>query len=321
MDRITSMRVFVRAATDGSLSAAARHLGMSPAMATKHVNALEARLGVKLFHRSTRRLALTEAGNDYLEACRRILPEIDEADAAAASRRVTASGLLRMNVPLSFGHCFVAPLMPSFSQRHPEVTVELGLSDAGLDLVAGNWDLAIRIGRLADSPLQARKLGDSPMRVCASPGYLGRRGVPRRVAELIQHNCLGYTLSGTQGRDSWRFGANGELRVPVAGNLLANNGDALVAAAVRDQGIIYQPEFIVRTALARGELVMLELDKPPVELGGIHVLYPPDRRPPAKVRVMIDHLVEAFAATSEGGAAHSSGSNATAGAGGDHIAG
>lgn len=294
MDRITSMRVFVRAAADGSLSAAARHLGMSPAMATKHVNALEARLGVKLFHRTTRRLTLTEAGGNYLDACQRILPEIDEAEAAAASQRAKATGLLRMNVPLSFGRCFVAPLIPGFSRRHPEVTVELGLSDAELDIIAGGWDLAIRIGRLADSPLQARRLGDSPMLVCASPGYLDERGVPRRVAELIQHNCLGYTLTATQGRKHWAFGTGGEVRVPVGGNLMANNGDALLAAAVHGQGIIYQPKFIVAAALERGALVALELDRPPVNLGGIHVLYPRDRRPPAKVRVMIDYLAEAF---------------------------
>ena len=295
MDRITSMRVFVRAASDGSLSAAARHLGMSPAMATKHVNALEARLGVKLFHRSTRRLTLTEAGSDYLDACLRILPEIDEAETAAASQRVKASGLLRMNVPLSFGRCFVAPLMPEFCRRHPEVAVELGLSDAELDIIAGSWDLAIRIGRLDDSPLQARRLGDSEMKVCAAPAYLDQRGVPRRVAELVQHNCLGYTLSRSQGRQHWAFGVDGEVRVPVSGNLMANNGDALLAAALHGQGIIYQPQFIVADALASGELLALDLDKPPVALGGIHVLYPPDRRPPAKVRVMIDYLVEAFA--------------------------
>ena len=294
MDRVTSMRVFVRAATDGSLSSAARHLGMSPAMATKHTNALEARLGVKLFHRTTRRLSLTEAGNNYLEACQRILPEIDEAEAAAASQRVKATGLLRMNLPLSFGNRFIAPLIPEFSRRHPEVNIELGLSDAELDLLAGNWDLAVRIGHLADSPLQARHLGDSAMRVCAAPAYLDQRGVPRRVAELTQHNCLSYTLSARQGRQQWAFGADGEHRVPVQGNLTANNGDALLAAAVRGQGIVYQPHFIVGEAVARGELVVLALDKPPVQLGGIHVLYPPDRRPPAKVRVMIDYLAEVF---------------------------
>ncbi len=295
MDRITSMRVFVRAAAGGSLSAAARHSGMSPAMATKHVNALEARLGVKLFHRTTRRLALTEAGGNYLEACQRILAEIDEADAAAASQRIKASGLLRMNVPLSFGSRFIAPLMPEFARVHPEVRVELGLSDALLDVIADSWDLAIRIGRLADSPLQARRLGDSAMRICAAPAYLDRRGVPRRVAELAQHNCLSYTLSSMQDSRHWAFGVRGEFRVEVSGDLLANNGDALLAAAVGGQGVIYQPDFIVGEALERGDLVVLDLDKPVMELGGIHVLYPPDRRPPAKVRVMIDYLAEAFA--------------------------
>ena len=297
MDRITSMRVFVRAASAGSLSAAGRHPGMSPAMATKHVNALEARLGVKLFHRTTRRLSLTEAGSDYLEACQRILPEIDEAEAAATSQRIKASGLLRMNVPLSFGTRFIAPLIADFSQRHPEVKVELGLSDAQLDLIAGSWDLAIRIGRLADSPLQSRRLGDSCMMVCAAPDYLDQRGIPRTVGELAQHNCLSYTLSAMQDSRQWAFGAQGEVRVPINGDLLANNGDALLAAAIAGQGIIYQPHFIVGEAVDRGELVVLELDKPVVELGGIHVLYPPDRRPPAKVRVMIDYLAQMFEQT------------------------
>ena len=295
MDRVTSMRVFARAAADGSLSAAARHLGMSPAMATKHVNALEARLGVKLFHRSTRQLALTEAGSNYLEACLRILPDIDEAEAAATSQRIKATGLLRMNVPLSFGSRFVAPLIPEFSHRHPEVRVELGLSDAHLDLIAGSWDLAIRIGRLSDSPMQARRLGDSAMQVCAAPAYLDRRGIPRRIAELAQHNCLSYTLSAMQDSKHWSFGAQGEFKAAISGDLLANNGDALLAAAIGGQGIIYQPHFIVGEALERGELVELKLDKPVVELGGIHVLYPPDRRPPAKVRVMIDYLAETVA--------------------------
>lgn len=298
MDRITSMRVFVQAAHAGSLSAAARHLGMSAAMATKHVNALEARLGVKLFQRTTRRLSLTEAGSHYLDACQRILPDIDEAEAVAASQRIKATGLLRMNVPLSFGSRFVAPLIAEFCRRHPEVTVELGLSDTQLDLIAGHWDLAIRIGRLADSPLQTRQLGDSAMVVCAAPSYLKQRGVPRTINELVQHNCLSYTLSATQSSKRWAFGVQGEVKVPVSGNLLANNGDALLAAAVAGQGIIYQPHFIVGEALAQGELVALTLDKPLIPLGGIHVLYPPDRRPPAKVRVMIDYLAEVFATKS-----------------------
>lgn len=294
LDRITGMRVFTSAASAGSLSAAARHLGLSPAMATKHVDALEARLGVKLFHRSTRRLNLTAAGSSYLEACLRILPEIDEAEASVASQRVDASGLLRMNVPLAFGTRFIAPLMPEFSRRHTAVKVELGLTDSQVDLIEGSWDMAVRIGRLTDSPLQARRLADCPMLVCASPGYLARHGVPRRVGDLSRHNCLGYSLSALLSGREWAFGSAAEVRVPIQGNLVANNGAALVAAAVGDQGLIYQPQFIVAAALKRGDLVVVELDQPPLGLGGIHVVYPPDRRPPAKVRAMIDYLVEAF---------------------------
>jgi len=294
LDRITSMRVFVRAASAGSLSAAARHLGMSPAMATKHVDALEARLGVKLFHRSTRRLSLTEAGSSYLDACQRILPDIDEAEASVASQRVEATGLLRMNVPLSFGTRFVAPLMPAFSRRHPAVQVELGLNDSQIDLLDGGWDMAVRIGWLEDSLLQARRLADCTMLVCAAPRYLDERGVPRRVVELAQHNCLGYSLSTLVGSKHWTFGRAADVRIAVSGDLIANNGEALLAAAIGGQGLIYQPQFIVASALRSGELVALELDHPCISPGGIYAVYPPERRPPAKVRVMIDHLLQAF---------------------------
>lgn len=296
MDRITSMRVFVRAASAGSISAAARHIGMSAAMAAKHIDTLELRLGVKLFHRTTKRqsLTLTEAGGEYLEACQRILADLDEAEAAVSSQRIKASGLLRMNVPVSFGNRLIAPLLPEFSRLYPEVKIELGLSDAQHDLIAGNWDLAIRIGRLEDSLLKTRRLGANCMQICASPDYLNRRGVPRKISDLTQHNCLSYTLSNMQNSQYWAFGKKGEFQVPIVGDLVANSGDALLAAAIAGQGIIYQPDFIVCDAVTQGKLVDLTLDKPTMELGGIHVLYPPDRHPPAKVRVMIDYLVEAF---------------------------
>ena len=296
MDRISSMRVFVRAASVGSISAAARHIGMSAAMATKHIDALELRLGVKLFHRTTKRrsLTLTEAGNHYLDACERILADIDETEAAVSSQRIKANGLLRMNIPVSFGSRFIAPRILEFSHRHPEVKIELGLSDAQLDIISGSWDLAIRIGQLKDSPLKTRRLGDSFMRVCASPDYLDNRGIPRSANDLTQHNCLSYTLSGMQNSEHWAFGKRGEYKVPISGDLVANSGDALLAAAVAGQGVIYQPHFIVGEALNQGKLVDLVLDKPVMDIGGIHVIYPPDRHPPAKVRVMIDYLVEVF---------------------------
>jgi DNA-binding transcriptional LysR family regulator len=257
-----------------------------------------ARLGVKLLHRSTRRLTLTDAGTDYLEACRRILQELDEAESEVAAQRVEAVGRLRMNVPLSFGVRFIAPLLPAFHRRYPKVEVELGLSDAQHGLIQEGWDLAIRIGHLADSSLKARRLGDCPMRVCAAPDYLERYGTPGGVAELSGHNCLSYTLSPSQREGTWSFGREGDIQVPVQGDLKANNGDALLVAALGGQGVIYQPNFIVGEALARGTLVALELDQPTLDLGGLHVLFLPDRRPPAKVRAMIDYLVEAFAQSS-----------------------
>ncbi|MGO1501478.1 MAG: LysR family transcriptional regulator [Marinobacter sp.] len=295
LDRLTGMRVFIQAAEHGSLSAAGRTLGISPAMATKHMDALEARLGVKILHRTTRKLSLTDAGTDYLEVCRRILQELDEAEAEVAIQRTQAIGRMRLNVPLSFGTRFIAPLLPEFGRRYPRVDVELGLSDAQHDLIRERWDLAIRVGHLADSSLKACRLGNCPMRLCASPEYLARHGTPHRVAELSEHNCLSYTLSPLQGKGTWAFGHGGDTRVPVRGNLIANNGDALLAAALQGQGIIYQPNFIVGDALASGDLIALELDQPPIDLGGLFVLFPPDRKPPAKVRAMIDYLVECFA--------------------------
>lgn len=294
MDRLTGMQVFVRAVADGSLSAAARELGMSAAVATKHLDALEAHLDVKLLHRTTRRLTLTEAGSEYLDACQRLLPEIEEAEAAATSQHVEVKGLLRISMPLSFGSRYIVPLIPVFSLRHPALRIELGLNDSVVDLLDGGWDLAIRIGRLNDSPLRVRKLDDCPQLVCAAPSYLDRRGVPRRVADLTQHNCLGYTLSSWAGGREWVFGADGQIRVPINGDLAANNGEALLAAAIAGQGLIYQPLFIVADALESGALIALELDQPTHDVGGVYAVYPPDRRPPAKVRAMLDYLIEAF---------------------------
>ena len=299
MDRITSLRVFARAAAVGSLSAAARQFDMSPAMAAKHVNALEARLGVTLLHRSTRRLALTDAGASYLDAVQRILAELDEADAAATSQRRLATGLLRLNAPQVYGLRHIAPLLPAFSQAHPAVTLELGLSDAVVDLVAQRWDLAVRIGAMHDDSLQARRLGDCQLVLCAAPAYLEARGVPRRVADLAQHNCLGYTLSSTNGPAQWCFGEGGRVRQKVQGNLRANSGEALLAAALGGQGLIYEPSFIVGEAVARGALQALALEQPARDLGGIHVVWPAARHTPAKVRAMIDFLVQRLGAQPE----------------------
>ena len=294
MDRLTSLRVFALAAQAGTLSGAARVLGISPAMATKHVDALEAQLGVKLLHRTTRKLTLTDVGEAYLDAVQRILAELDEADASASAQRTLATGLLRLNTPLAFGVRHIAPLMPPFNQAHPAITVELGMTDAVVNLVDGRWDLAVRIGSMHDDSLQARRLGNCHMVLCAAPAYLDAHGLPRSVADLAQHNCLGYTLSATNGPSLWRFGRDGSVRQPIQGNLRANSGDALRAAAVGGQGLVYEPSFIVGDDVAQGRLQALTLDHPARDLGGIHAVWPANRHPPAKVRAMVDFLVQSL---------------------------
>jgi DNA-binding transcriptional LysR family regulator len=296
LDRITGMQIFVRVAALGSLSAAARSLGISQTMATKHVGAIEERLGVKLLHRTTRRLTLTEAGRRYLESAERILVEVEEAEAAASAERVEVQGMLRVNAPLSFGFREVAPLMAEFTHRHPAVTVDLGLNDRFVDLIEEGWDVAVRIGRLRDSTMVARRIAPCRLVVCGSPSYFAERGTPRTVAELSEHNCLGYTLSQALGPSEWSFGIDGKVKMPIKGNLRVNNGDALVAAAVAGQGIIYEPTFVASDELRAGRLVPLILDHPLLELPGIFAVYPSNRHPPAKVRAFVDFLAQRFGA-------------------------
>jgi DNA-binding transcriptional LysR family regulator len=293
LDRLTGLEVFAKVAAAGSLSSAARAMGLSQTMVTKHIAALEARLGVKLFHRTTRRLSLTESGRSYLEASERIVAEMEAADATVAADRVEPRGLLRLNVPVAFGTRQIAPLLSEFAQRHPLVSVELGLNDRLVDLAEEGWDLAVRVGNLNSSSLIARRIAPCRLVVCAAPSYLDARGYPLTVSSLKDHNCLGYTLS-QQRADRWLFGARAEVSVAVAGNLRANNGDALRAAAIAGQGLVYQPTFIVADDLRAGTLVALSLDQPAVELGGIYAVYLPDRDPPAKVRAFIDFIANRF---------------------------
>ncbi|MFZ0571272.1 MAG: LysR family transcriptional regulator [Rhodomicrobium sp.] len=294
LDRLTGMQVFASVASSGSLSAAARTLGMSQTMATKHMAALEGRLGVKLLHRTTRRLTLTEAGRAYLDAAERILGEVADADAEAAAGAAEVRGTLRLNVPVSFGIREIAPLIPDFLENHPALSIDLGLNDRQVDLIEEGWDLAVRIGAMASSSMIARKLAPCFTVVCAAPRYLAAKGTPRSIADLARHDCLGYTLSRTIGADTWLFGGERNISVAVRGSLKANNGDALTAAAVAGEGIVYQPTFLVAREIAAGLLVPIELDQPPIVLDGIFAIYPADRRPPAKVRAFIDFLVKRF---------------------------
>ncbi|MBB3810025.1 LysR family transcriptional regulator [Pseudochelatococcus contaminans] len=293
LDRLTGMSVFSKVVASGSFTAAARLSGMSQTMVTKHVAALEERLGARLLHRTTRRLTLTDAGRSFHEACLRILADVEEAEADAGAGNVRPHGVLRLNVPFSFGIRQISPLLPAFQEAYPELDIELGLNDRVVDLIEEGWDVAVRIGTLAESRLIARKLAPARNLLCASPDYIARHGTPRTLKDLSRHNCLGYTLSQRHGTDKWPFGTSGEM-ARVSGNLRVNNGDVLVIAAEAGQGIIYQPSFLVGDGVRAGRLTVIELDQPVVDVGGVYTVFPHDRRPPAKVRALVDFLTAHF---------------------------
>lgn len=291
-DRLTGLEVFVRAIRLGGLSAAGRDMGMSPTMAARHLDALEARLGTTLVNRTTRKLALTDAGAEYLERAERILADLSEADADAAAQSKVVEGLLRVSAPATFGVRHIAPLVTEFHKLYPQVTVELGLNDRYVDLLEERWDTAVRIGQLRDSNLIARKLAPMRLSICASPSYLARRGTPKSLDDLPAHDCLGYTLVSLTGTSVWGFGRQGDTHVAVSGSLHANNGEALVRAAVCGQGLVYGPNFIAAPYLATGELVEVALEAEYMELGAVHAITHPTRRPSAKVRAWLDFLVD-----------------------------
>lgn len=296
-DRLRSMEVFAKVAQLGSFSAAGRILGLSQTMVTKHVTALEEHLGAQLLKRSTKAVTPTQAGKRFARDCERILEEVRDAEALAASDRAEARGLLRMSVPLSFGIHEIAPILVDYERLHPHVQVELGLNDRVVDILDEGWDLAIRIGQLRDSSLRARRLAPCRMLVCASPGYLASHGTPRTVSDLTAHACLGYTLSDVTGPGQWAFSVDGSVKVAVSGPLRANNGDAVAAAAMAGLGIVYQPSFIVGDALRSGALVAVELDHAPIAMSAVHAVWPATRHPSAKVRTMIDFLAGRWSST------------------------
>ncbi len=289
-DRLTGIEVFVKAIRLGSLSAAARAMGMSSSMAVRHLETLEARLATTLVRRTTRRLSLTEAGTVFLDRAERLLSELGEAEAEASAGAAAAAGLLRVAAPTVFATMHLAPLLPEFATRYPAIRIELGLNDRMVDLMEDRWDMAIRIGHLEDSSLVARRLAGLRLVLCAAPAYLARKGVPARVSDLSGHDCLGYTLSSRTSPTSWCFGSDGAMAISVHGSLAADNGHVLMTSALGGQGIYYGPRFIVAQALCDGLLEELHLDAPLADMGALYAVTHPTRRPAAKMRAWIDFL-------------------------------
>lgn len=291
-DSLYEMSVFSKVVATGSLSAAARDLGVSTAVVSRRLAALEARLGVRLVNRTTRRLALTDEGASYLDACTRILGEIEDADAAAAARRVEPQGVLKVALPASFGHKHIAPLIPPFAARFPKIQLALSLSDRTVNVIEEGYDLAIRIGELEDSSLAARKLAPNRRVVCASPGYLKTHEAPLKPDDLQRHNCL----TTTELHMNWEYKAPDGKRgaVRVTGHYACDNWEVLREWAMAGLGVALKSTWDVRRQLEDGSLVSL---LPGYDFGtdvAIYAIYPHRRYLPAKTRVFIDYLAESF---------------------------
>lgn len=296
MDKLTALRVFCSISECGSFVGAAQRLGLSTAMVSKHITALERELQTRLIQRTTRRLTLTEAGQDYARRASHILSQLAEADALASQQSVSASGTLRLAAPLSFGMRYLGQWLALLRQRQPLLEVELALSDRQVDLVEEGFDLALRIStRPLAGALVARQLASIDMVLCAAPAYLAANPAPQTPQELERHACLRYSQEQAATQALWLFERDGQAYpVSVHGALTANNGDVLVNAAVAGMGVIYQPRFLLETQLARGELLPLLPDYR-TQRAEVYAVYPARRYLPLKVRLLIELLQEMLA--------------------------
>ena len=290
MDRIDAMQAFVAVADLRGFAPAARKLKLSPSAVTRLVAALEQRLGARLLQRTTRSLALTDAGTRYLERARRILADVEEAERAAEGERTRPSGRLVVSAPVGFGRLHVSPVMSAYLRRHREVSGELRLEDRLVNLVEDGIDLAVRIGHLADSSLVARQVGEMRRIVVASPAYLKRRGEPKSPETIAAHDAIQFGASALTAQ--WRFVADGrDVRIDVTPRLVTNSADAAIHYATEGGGLTRVLAYQAADALKRGRLkiVLGAFEQPALP---IHIVYPTSRLLSAKVRTFIDLVVE-----------------------------
>jgi DNA-binding transcriptional LysR family regulator len=292
MQDLNLMAVYAHVVDGGSFSAAARRLGMSRSAVSKAVSKLEHSLGVRLLHRSTRHLSVTEVGAAFAEHCSRILDEMAQAERVASSLHAQPRGVLRVAASVAFGTLHVAPALADFLGHYPDLDIDMTITDRGIDLAEEGYDVVVRVARDLPPNLVARPLAPVRRKLCATPDYFARHGLPQAPQDLARHNCLDYTHSGEQGL--WRFtGPQGEIAVPVAGRLRINDDEALSQAVLGGLGLALLPTFIVGGDLQAGRLRAALSEYIPVERH-VYALYLPTRHLPAKVRAFIDFLVERF---------------------------
>ncbi|RDK07399.1 LysR family transcriptional regulator [Cupriavidus lacunae] len=294
MDRIGDIGLFLRVLDLGSISAAARSLDLSVAVASQRLQRLERELGVRLLHRTTRRLHATPEGAVLAEQGRALVDDLEALGTSLRQAGTGVSGTLRVTTSSSFGRLYISPLLPEFLAQHPGLSLSVNLTDNVLDLISSGFDLAIRIGALDDSTLVARRLANNRRLLCASPDYLRRRGTPRSPQDLATHDCL--LLVGSQGRqDIWRLGdgAGGEIAVRVRGRIEANTGELLSDAALAGFGIALHSTWHVGADLRAGRLVQVLPDYPIADTG-IYAVMPQRRLMPPRVRAFVDFLAESF---------------------------
>ena len=293
MDRLAAIQVFAQVVESGSFAKAADRLGLSTSAASRQVADLESHLQTRLLNRTTRRVSLTESGQQFYERAVQLMTDLAEAEQEASSAAVVPRGTIRLTTSVNFGVRHVAPAIAEFLERHPDVRFDVALSDRVVDLVEEGLDLAIRIGPPGADNLVARKLGETRMVPCASPEYLAKHKPPKTPEDLAHHNC--FTYEYVSPRHVWRFRdrSGAERAVRVAGRLHSNNGDLLAEVAARGAGIVFEPAFVVGPEVRAGRLVPLLQDFEPLPVP-IYALYPSRKHLSAKVRRFVEFLIERF---------------------------
>ncbi|MGA4447887.1 LysR family transcriptional regulator [Ectopseudomonas chengduensis] len=293
MDRHTLIRSFVLVADNGSFASAALSEGVTPVVMGRRLDALEQHLGVKLMHRSTRGLQLTDLGEQYLERARNLLKDFDEADASVARGGKSVRGHLVVSAPAAFGRRHIAPHAPAFLARYPDLKLSFNFTDSLVDLVRQGYDMGIRIGEVTDPNYVALKLFPNRRVVCGAPSYFELYGVPRTPDDLVRHNCLAFNMQGGQQR-GWTFLREGRrVAVKVAGNLDCNDGELLYSWVKQGLGIGWRSTWEIQAELKAGELVTV-LDEYALPAYDIQAVYPQQRYLPAKVRFFIDYLKDIY---------------------------